>query len=122
MKIPFLPAPQIILLEIPPGTKLPEMNNDLRDSLRALQSTPAFQYLQTKLRLQKAQLQRSLNEGFQLEEKEIRYLQAGIFWLGHIESDIAAATRAPHLVSRTPSRLEEEEFAAIHSSIDMLGA
>lgn len=73
-----------------------------------------------KMRLQKAHLQRSLNEGFQLEEKEIRYLQAGIFWLNHIESDIHAATSAPHISSRPPSRQEEEELAAMQQSIDII--
>lgn len=109
------------LVEIEKGTKLPQMNADLRESLKTLQHNHAFNYVLMKLRFQKAMVQSYLNEGFQLSEKEIRYLQAGVYWLNFIEHDIEQMTKAPAApISETPFDVQSE-FDKVHANLEKIG-
>jgi hypothetical protein len=108
-------------IEVEKGTRLPELTNDLKESLAVLSHHPAFQYILMRLRFEKGQVQAYLNEGYQLDDKALRYLQAGIYWLSYIETQVNSLTRQP-----SPSRIDvpvdlNEEFRTIASSLESIG-
>lgn len=107
------------VVEIDKETKLPELTGDLRESLKALKLMPAFQYIMLRLRVKKAACQTALNEGFELDEKKLRYLQAGVFWAGDIERDIRILTQ-DQTTSRPPSNDELENFKKIQASLTLI--
>jgi hypothetical protein len=109
------------VVEIPAGTRLPDLSGDMREGLAALQHNPYFQYLIQKFRLEKAGVQTALNQGFELSENQLRYLQAGVFWLGHLESEIARLTKGG---TTTPTEAEPDvaaEFERVKQSLDLIG-
>ena len=70
------------VIEFDKTTKLPELTGDLRESLKTLAIQPAFQYLMQRFRIKKAAMETTLREGFKLDEQQLRYCQAGIYWAG----------------------------------------
>lgn len=113
---------EVKILEVEKGTKLEPVTSELRESLTTLQYQPAFQYLINKMRVQKAQVQKYLNEGFEVSEKELRYAQAGIFWLKWIEDEVNRLTKAPVNQARPAMDQELEEFNKIAANLDVIGA
>ena len=111
----------IHIVEIEKGTKLPELTGDLKESLRALQHSPAFQYILARLRHQGAALNNTLREGMQLTETQIRFLQAGLYWTSFIEKDFAKLTQTvPQARPATDS--EAEQFREIQRNMELVGA
>ena len=107
------------LTEVEKGTKLPELNADLKESLKTLPLHPAFNYLTQKMRLQASALAKALHEGADLEERQMRYLQAGIFWLTYLDSEIRRLTHTT-MPSRQASLSEAEEFDRVHKQMDLI--
>ena len=108
------------VVEYDRNTKLPELTGDLRESLRTLATTPGFQYLMQRFRVKKAAMETTLREGFKLDEQQLRYCQAGIFWSGEIERDIQILTQEQP--QRRPAAIDElEEFKRINRSISLVG-
>lgn len=110
------------IVEVKEGSKLPEITADLRESLKTLQYSPAFNYILMRLRFQKAAMETSLREGLQLDEKQLRYLQAGIYWASQIERDISALTQVSASTPRPAFDNEADEFNKIHSSLELIDA
>jgi hypothetical protein len=108
------------VVELDKQTKLPELTGDLRESLKTLALLPAFQYLMQRFRVKKATMESTLREGFKLDEQQLRYCQAGIYWAGEIERDIQTLTQA---ASQTrPAKVDElEEFKRINRAISLVG-
>jgi hypothetical protein len=108
------------VVEIDREQKLPELNEDLRNGLKALSANPYFQYLLRRFRFKKIAMQTTLNEGFNLEDKQLRYCQAGIYWSGEIERDIQLLTQEQP--QRRPAKVDElEEFKRINRAISLVG-
>lgn len=108
------------VIELEKTAALPELTNDLKESLKALRHMPAFQYLLHRLRVKKAAVQNALNEGFQREDRELRYLQAGLFWLGDIDRDIRVLTQDAS--QPRPAAVDElAEFKRVAQSISLIG-
>lgn len=94
-------------IEVEKAVKLDPMSPELREQIRTLQHHPGFVYLSNKLSVQKAAVQHSLNEGYNLDEKALRFHQAGIFWLSYLQRELAAAN-AIHSSPTRPTTLDEE--------------
>lgn len=123
MKNPFATEKHTFhVVEVPTGTKLPEITGDLRESLKTLQFNPAFSYIIQRLRVQRAGVQNALQEGLQLTETQIRFLQAGLYWLSYLEKDINVLTQASANNPRPSFDNEAEQFAKIRQSLDFVGA
>lgn len=108
------------VVEFDKSTKLPELTGDLRESLKTLSLLPAFQYLMQRFRVKKASMETTLREGFKLDEQQLRYCQAGIYWAGEIERDIRLLIQdSPQT---RPAKTDElEEFKRISRAINLVG-
>lgn len=105
--------------DLPANTKLPDITGDLRESLKALGSHPAFNYLLQRFRYERSAMQTALNEGMNLSEIQLRYLQAGIYWASKFERDLANLTQ-----SKPPTRpatdSEADEFTKVRQALTLL--
>lgn len=110
------------VVELPASTKLPELTGDLRETLKALQFNPAFVYLVQRLRFQKAGVETALREGIQLNETQLRFLQAGMFWLAFLEKEIASLTHTSGNTPRPATPDELELFAKIQENMSLVDA
>jgi hypothetical protein len=108
------------VLEIDKSAKLPELNEDLRNGLKALAINPYFQYLIQRFRFKKASMQTTLDEGFKLDDKQLRYCQAGIYWAGEIERDIKILTQEQPQ-TRPASVDELAAFKQVAKAITLVG-
>lgn len=109
------------VVEIEREAKLPPVTADLRESIKTLQYHPGFQYLIHKMRYEKASLAKYLHEGFNLSEKELHHLQAGIHYIGWIEGELARLSAAPASVVRSAAQEEREVFDRMRSSLELIG-
>jgi hypothetical protein len=108
------------VVELDKLTKLPELTGDLRETLKTLATNPAFQYLMQRFRVKKAAMETTLREGFKLDEQQLRYCQAGIYWSGELERDIQILTQEQP--QRRPAHVDElEEFKKISRAITLVG-
>lgn len=108
------------VVEYDKNTKLPELTGDLRESLKTLAMQPAFQYIMQRFRVKKASMEATLREGFKLDEQQLRYCQAGIFWASEIERDIKLLTQEQP--QRRPASIDEqEEFNKVNRSLKLVG-
>lgn len=108
------------VIELEKGSKLPELTGDLRENLKTLQHSAGFNYLLQRLRVQRASLLAHLREGLNLNETQLRYLQAGIYWAGWLESELQSLTvnkQAPR--ATTPD--EDMEFSKVRESLQLVG-
>jgi hypothetical protein len=112
--------PEVKVIEVDKGSRLEPMSPELRESLKTLQHNPAFQYLLTKLRYQRARVQNHLNN--EADEKNMRYAQAGIFWLSWLEGEINAVTKAPRATPQSATPQEIDEFNKIAHNLEVVGA
>jgi len=108
------------IVEYEKGAKLPELTGDLKESLKSLALQPAFQYILQRFRVKKAAMEATLREGFKLDEQQLRYCQAGIFWAGEIERDIQLLTKEQS-AQRAAHPDELVEFKRIAKSIELIG-
>jgi hypothetical protein len=108
------------VVELDKSVKLPELTGDLRESLKSLALQPAFQYLMQRFRVKKAAMETTLREGFKLDEQQLRYCQAGIYWSGEIERDVQSLTQEQP-TRRAPRVDELEEFKKISRAIELVG-
>lgn len=108
------------VVEVDRTSKLPELTGDLIEGIKALQHNAAFNYLLQRQRVKKVGMQNALNEGFQVPETQLRYLQAGIFWAGDLERDYQTLIKdRPAQRPATPD--EEDRFREIAKSLDLIG-
>lgn len=108
------------VVEVDKNTKLPELTGDLRESLKTLALLPAFQYLMQRFRVKKAAMESTLREGFKLDEQQLRYCQAGIYWAGEIERDIRLLTQEQP--TRRPASVDElAAFKQVAKAITLVG-
>ena len=111
------------IVEVERNSKLPELTGDLKESLKALANHPGFQYLLMRFRYQKGLLGMTLNEGLQMTETQLRFLQAGIYWASLIEKDIQKLTQDRVLpASHAASNQELEDLARVKANMDLVGA
>jgi len=103
-------------------TPLPELTPDLKDSLRSLQFHPGFVYLLTRLRLERAQLRKCLEQGYQLEHGALRHLQAGVHYTGYIEDTLLSLTATPAPPKRDATLNELELFNKVRENLELVGA
>jgi hypothetical protein len=108
------------VVEFDRTTKLPELTGDLRESLKTLSMLPAFQYLMQRFRVKRASMETTLREGFKLDEQQLRYCQAGIYWAQEIERDIQLLTQEQP--TRRPATVDElAAFKNVSSAITLVG-
>ena len=108
------------VIEFDKSTKLPELTGDLRESLKTLALLPAFQYLMQRFRVKKAAMETTLREGFKLDEQQLRYCQAGIYWAGELERDIKLLTQEQPS-TRLPVADELAAFKQVAKAITLVG-
>ena len=108
------------VIELDKQTRLPELTGDLRESLKSLALHPAFQYLIQRFRIKKSAMETTLREGFKLDEQQLRYCQAGIYWAGELERDIQLLTQDQP--QRRPAKTDElAEFKKMAQAISLIG-
>lgn len=108
------------VVELDRTTKLPELTGDLRESLKTLSMLPAFNYLMQRFRVKKAAMEATLREGFKLDEQQLRYCQAGIYWAAELERDIKLLTQEQP--QTRPAAVDElEAFKQVAKSITLVG-
>jgi hypothetical protein len=108
------------VIQLDTNTKLPELTGDLRESLKTLALQPSFQYLMQRFRIKKAAMETTLREGFKLDEQQLRYCQAGIYWSGEIERDIKLLTQEQPQ-TRSASVDEMAAFNQVRKAITLVG-
>jgi hypothetical protein len=65
-------------------------------------------------------METTLREGFKLDEQQLRYCQAGIYWAGEIERDIKLLTQEQP--TRRPASVDElEAFKQVSKAITLVG-
>lgn len=112
---------EVHVIEVEKGTVLPALTEELKASLRLLRHNPAFDYLVQKARFEKATLEGFLKRGYDLSEKEIARLQAGIHWLGYLEQEcVRLGAQEALAAKREALSLEAEAFHKIHSAVEVL--
>jgi hypothetical protein len=73
-----------------------------------------------RFRIKKAAMETTLREGFKLDEQQLRYCQAGIYWAGEIERDIKLLTQEQP--STRPASVDElEAFKRVAKAITLVG-
>lgn len=110
---------EVRLIEIPVGTKLPEMNEDLRESIKSLQYHPGFQYILNRQRLQRAQVNHALTQSTDINT--VRYAQAGLHWLKFLENEYNHLTKTP-APTRKAEPTELEAFNEISQNLELIGS
>ena len=109
------PITKYKLLEVERISPLPELNAELKESMRTLQLHPGFNYILSRLRLTKSGLQHQLQEGFELPERDLHRIQAGIFFAGWLENELRRLTSTPSRPVRDLTDSEAESFLDISS-------
>ncbi len=108
-----------------PFQKIPPLTQDLKDSIHALSLTPAFQYILAKARLEKAFLQRQLQEIRHDEVNSVNFLQNGIYWAGWLERQLklSAQTGKDEVISQYDLLTGQDDAAVreIENSITLVG-
>lgn len=96
-------------------------DKDTKDAVATLQAHPGWVAIQDRLSLQKQMLENKLAHEFHKDIRSIDYIQAGVFWLGYIQDQIAKAAERP--ANRVVDPLQEElnAFRAIDSQIERVG-
>jgi hypothetical protein len=108
------------VIETDKSTKLPELTGDLRESLKTLALQPAFQYLMQRFRVKRAAMETTLREGFKLDEQQLRYCQAGIYWAMELERDIKLLTQEQS--TKRPASVDElAAFKQVAKAITLVG-
>lgn len=100
---------------------LPTLTPELKDSLRALQGHPGFQYLLHRLALERAVLRSSLETGFRLTEREMAHLQGGIYWSGWLVNTSKHLTSVPKAPERQATNVEADLFARTSEALELIG-
>lgn len=113
---------EVQLVEVEKGGRLPELTAEMKESLKSLQYHSGHNYLMQRLRYHKALLQKNLNEGLQLDEVQLRYLQAGLYWVGWLESEIKTLTQTPSSKPQPATPVEQEEFERLQAHLELVGA
>ena len=94
---------------------------DSIESLEALSHHPGFTALMARLRLSRAQLQSRLATNLGATLDEVRFLQAGIYWSGWLETQIKSLVYKTKPKVSTPSEQEQAIFEEIHQSLELVG-
>jgi hypothetical protein len=118
---PIVKYPVYKIIEAPKASPLPELTTELKESLRALQLHPGFQYLMMRLQLERATIRETLEKGYQIPEGGLRHLQAGVYYTGWLENEIKRLTSVPRGPERTATPDEERLFAEAHSALELIG-
>lgn len=108
------------VIELEKGSKLPELNGDLKESIKALVAHPGFNYLLQRLRFQKSAMETTLREGLNLTEIQLRYLQAGIYWASQLERDISTLTQTRPQAQPAPDNAAGE-FERVRQNVELVG-
>lgn len=105
--------------------KAPRMSQnwdkDTRDAVSTLQAHPGWVAIQDRLSLQKQMLGNKLAHEFHKDLRAIDYIQAGVFWLGYIQDQIAKASERPVNRVVDPMQQELDAFRAIDAQIERVG-
>jgi len=115
----FNRKPQYLVIEIEKGSKLPELTGDLKEAIKVLPQIPAFNYLLQRLKHQRAALQAHLANGLNLSEVQLRYIQAGLYWLNHLDREIKLLTQSKSAPTEATPDVTEE-FEKIRQSIELI--
>lgn len=103
------------VVEVEQATKLPELTQELRESIKTLEFHPGFRYLTAKLRYERAMLEKYLHEGFTLAEGQMHHLQGGIHYLKYLESEIARHVKAQAAHVRQAAQHEDQLFQQFYA-------
>lgn len=108
------------VLEVDKAPHLAPLTPELKDSLRALQLHPGWQYLMARLTLERANLEKYLREGFKLTEKELNHLQTGVYYTGWLRSECDRLTAVPRRAEAPLSLDDQQLFEELQSQLEVI--
>lgn len=111
-----------LVVEVERSTPLPPMTPELREAVKALDSHPGFKYLTSKLRTQRAALERELKGTYHKSLREVTNLQAGIQWAAWLEAQVRAELQRPPTEVRQPYAAEQAAFEEVKKFLEVVGA
>ena len=113
--------PHVMIVEVEKPRPVPTANRDIAASLSTLQGHPGFQWLLSRLRLQRELLRSSLSTQRQKSLTDVEFLQSGVAWTGWLEEQWKRAMNweepRPQL---TPLDEERAAFEEISRAIEVL--
>jgi len=109
------------VIEIKPPRLSQTWSKETKEAVATLSSHPGFIFLVDRLNLQRQMLESKLAREFHKDLREIDYLQAGVFWLGYIQDQVAKASQLPNARPLDAMQEEEEAFRLIDASIERIG-
>lgn len=115
-----LPKVEYRTLELSKPVHLAPVTPELKDSLRALQLHPGFQYLMSRLSLEQANVKKFLEEGFKATETELRFLQAGVYYTGWLQREIERLTSVPRPAAQALEIDDQQLFEEINSQMEVI--
>jgi hypothetical protein len=120
-KVEYVEVSKPVFIELKDPRRPEAMSHEMKEMLKTLQLNPAFQYLLNRFQVAKAAARAKLDTDFSLTEQQMHFLQAGIYWAGFIENDLAHLTAEPRRVEHKASQEDLEMFRDIEASIEMVG-
>jgi hypothetical protein len=120
VKLQVVPVPTYKVIEIRPH-QVQAWSKELKDAIKTLSSHPGFVAILDRLALQKQLLANKASLEFHKDIRELDYLQAGIFWLGYIQTLLDKVTEVPRQPQRDIMQEELEAFQEIDRQLERVG-
>jgi transposase len=89
--------------------------------LATLPEHPGFQYILARLKAQKSLLKQAHETTRYEKLDDVHMLQAGIFWAGWLEQEIARLTKKAATVEADTTNFEADAFQHIDSMLERIG-
>lgn len=114
-------AYRVIELE-KPRTPPALSSDEVKAMLATLPSNPGWQYIMERLKLQKAVLEQALKQTRHEKLEDVQSLQAGIYWAGWLEAEMARLTQRAAAIETDTTDFERDAFQQIDSMLERVGA
>ena len=111
-----------LVVEVEKPRNLGPLTGEQREAILSLQHHPGFQYLLTKLRLQRALLEAKVLRERQKDLVDTEFLKSGIAWAGWLEDQLRAEIRYADKPAPSPATpVEEQEFQQVRALVEEIG-
>lgn len=118
----FKPIVIYKIVEVEKPKPVIEDNEEILKSVASLATHPGFEYLNNKLKLQRALLKSRIDSDRHAELKDVEFIQSGIFWCSWLDTQVRQAlytVSRPKLVATLP--VEEELFKQMSANLAEVG-
>jgi hypothetical protein len=112
---------KILVVEVEPGRRIPDLDEDSRQAVVSLAHHPGFRYLMAKLKFERAVLQSKLVKERHSDIADVAYLQGGVHWLGWLEDFVRKETQSVLNRHQDASHAEELAFKEAMAAYEEVG-